>query len=79
VKSFAEYNKLSIEYFIIDGIILAIFCYLGIITNLTADNYLEKGFPLLAVIYLGWLVSAAATHKFNPVIFPPKRLKAFEF
>ena len=67
------------EYLIIDGIILAIFCYIGIITNLTPDNYLEMGFPLLAIIYLGWLVSAAVTHKFNPVIFPPKRLKAFEF
>jgi lipopolysaccharide/colanic/teichoic acid biosynthesis glycosyltransferase len=79
VKSFAEHNKLSIEYLIIDGLILALFCYIGIVANLTPDNFVENGFPLLAVIYLGWLVSAAITHKFIPVVIPTKRLKSFEF
>jgi lipopolysaccharide/colanic/teichoic acid biosynthesis glycosyltransferase len=46
---------------------------------LTPDNFIVKGFPLLAVIYLGWLISAATTNKFIPVIFPPKKLKSFEF
>src|SRR5665647_1518755 len=79
VKNFAEHNKLSIEYIIIDGLILALFCYIGIVANLTPDNFVENGFPLLAIIYLGWLVSAAITHKFNPVVIPTKRLKSFEF
>ena len=79
MKSFAENNKVSIEYLIIDGLILTIFCYIGIVANLRPDNIIENGFPLLAVIYLGWLVSAAITRKFIPVMFPTKKLKAFEF
>ena len=79
VKSFAEHNKLSIEYLIIDGLILALFCYIGIVANLTPDNFVENGFPLLAVVYLGWLVSAAITHKFIPVVIPTNKLKSFEF
>src|ERR1035441_6334966 len=79
MKSYIQHHRLSIEYFIIDGFILTIFCYIGIVTNLTPDNFIVKGFPLLAVIYLGWLISAATTNKFIPVIFPPKRLKSFEF
>src|ERR1035437_4702158 len=79
MKSYIQHHKLSIEYFLIDGFILAIFCYIGIVTNLTPDNFVQKGFPLLAVIYLGWLISAATTNKFIPVINPPKRLKSFEF
>src|ERR1035437_4787958 len=78
VKSFAEHNKLSIEYMIIDGLILALFCYIGTVANLTADTFVENGFPLLAVIYLGWLVSAALTQKFIPVVIPTKKLKSFE-
>src|ERR1035437_4858305 len=79
MKSYIQHHRLSIEYFIIDGFILTIFCYIGIVTNLTPDNFMVKGFPLLAVIYLGWLISAATTNKFIPVINPPKRLKSFEF
>ena len=79
MKSYIQHHRLSIEYFLIDGFILAIFCYIGIVTNLTPDNFVQKGFPLLAVIYLGWLISAATTNKFIPVINPPKRLKSFEF
>src|ERR1035438_1724348 len=79
MKKYIQNNKLSIEYFLIDGLILTMFCYIGITTNLTPDNVIEKGFPLLGVIYLGWLISAAATNKFVPVISPPKKLKSFEF
>jgi lipopolysaccharide/colanic/teichoic acid biosynthesis glycosyltransferase len=79
MKSFAENNKVSIEYLIIDGLILTVFCYIGIVSNLTVDNLVENGFPLLAVIYLGWLVSAATTRKFIPVNIPTTRFKAFEF
>jgi lipopolysaccharide/colanic/teichoic acid biosynthesis glycosyltransferase len=76
---YIEHHKSSIEYFVIDGLLLTMFCYIGIVTNLTPNNFIEKGFPLLALIYLGWLISAATTNKFIPVILPPKRLKSFEF
>ena len=79
MKNYIQHNKLSIEYFLIDGLILTMFCYIGIITNFTPDNFIQKGFPLLVLIYLGWLVSAATTNKFIPVINPPKKLKSFEF
>jgi hypothetical protein len=79
MKRYIQHNKLSIEYFLIDGLILTMFCYIGIISNLTPDNFIEKGFPLLVLIYLGWLISAATTNKFIPVVRPPKKLKSFEF
>src|ERR1039457_6156746 len=79
MKSIVKHYKFSIEYLIIDGLILTLFCYIGIVANLTPDNLIEKGFPLLSVIYLGWLISAATTHKFIPVLYPTESLKAFEF
>jgi lipopolysaccharide/colanic/teichoic acid biosynthesis glycosyltransferase len=79
MKSFAEKNRLTIEYLIVDGFILTLFCYYGILVNLNMADIHGKEYLLFAVIYIGWLISAATTNKFIPVIFPKKRLIAFEF
>jgi lipopolysaccharide/colanic/teichoic acid biosynthesis glycosyltransferase len=79
MTSFAGHKKLSIEYLMVDGIILTIFCYIGIIANLNWTINKGNKFLLFMAIYLGWLFSATVTNKFIPVIFPAKRWKAFEF
>ncbi|MDR3610251.1 MAG: sugar transferase [Ignavibacteriaceae bacterium] len=79
MKSFADKSKISIEYLIVDGFILTLFCYYGILLNLNLADIKGKEYLLFAVIYIGWLISAATTNKFIPVIFPTKRWKAFEF
>lgn len=76
--SFVEHKKLSIEYLLIDGLILTFFCYIESAANLIPINFKEKEFLLLAVIYISWLISAATTHKFIPIVVSNNRWNAFE-
>ena len=74
-----EYYKLSVKYLLIDGLILSFFCYIEISLNLFPANFNEKEFLLIGVIYISWLISAATTHKFIPVVISSSRWNAFEF
>jgi lipopolysaccharide/colanic/teichoic acid biosynthesis glycosyltransferase len=76
---FTGHKKLSIEYLMVDGIILTIFCYMGIIANINWTINKGNKFLLFMAIYLGWVFSASMTNKFIPVIFPSKKWKAFDF
>ncbi|MGE5436564.1 MAG: sugar transferase [Syntrophothermus sp.] len=56
----------SLYHFCIDGLILSLFFYLEIIKIIAAaENITEKHLIMLTVIYLSWIFSAAATHKFQ--------------
>ena len=73
-----EHKKLSIRYLVLDGIILTFFCYIEIASNLFPANFREKEFLLLSIIYISWLISAATTHKFIPVVVSNNKWNAFE-
>jgi lipopolysaccharide/colanic/teichoic acid biosynthesis glycosyltransferase len=76
--SVVEHKKLSIKYFVLDGLILTFFCYIWIIKPLFPGNFSEKEFLSIAVVYISWLISAATTHKFIPVVVSNNRLNAVE-
>lgn len=76
--SFVEYKKLSVKYILLDGLILTFFCYFGIFKPLLGVQITEKEFVLLGVVYISWLISAATTHKFIPLIVSYSRWNAFE-
>jgi lipopolysaccharide/colanic/teichoic acid biosynthesis glycosyltransferase len=76
--SFVEYKKLSVRYLILDGTILTFFCYFLILKPLLPGSFNENEFIATAVIYFSWLISAATTHKFIPVIVSNNRMDAFE-
>ncbi len=67
----------SINYLIIDGAILSIFCYSEIIFELNFNNLMEKHLIMLIVIYLSWILSAGTTHKFQPEIIARSKWEAF--
>jgi lipopolysaccharide/colanic/teichoic acid biosynthesis glycosyltransferase len=76
--SVVEHKKLSIKYFVLDGLILTFFCYIWIIKPLFPGNFTEKEFLSIGVVYISWLISAATTHKFIPVVVSNNRLNAVE-
>lgn len=76
--SFVEYKKLSIKYLLIDGLILTFFCYFGILKPLLTAQITQKEIVLLGIVYISWLISAATTHKFIPLIVSYSRWNAFE-
>jgi len=76
--SFIEHKKLSVRYLILDGLILTFFCYFWIIKPLAPGSFGEKEFLSFATIYISWLISAATTHKFIPVVVSSNRLNAIE-
>ncbi len=76
--SFVEHKKLSIRYILLDGLILTFFCYFWIIKPLVPGNFGEKEFLSFATIYISWLISAATTHKFIPVVVSSNRWNAIE-
>jgi len=73
-----EHKKLSIRYIILDGLILTFFCYFWILKPLFPGNFTEKEFLSIGVIYISWLISAATTHKFIPVVVYSNRWNAVE-
>src|SRR3989337_4059839 len=62
---FSESTRVSLSYLFIDGLILSLFCYFEIIENIRPENLNEKHFIMLIVVYVTWLFSSAATHKFQ--------------
>lgn len=74
---YGQQFKRSVKYIILDSIILTSFCYFEIVRNIDSI-YPKEEFLLLAIIYLSWVVSAAATHKFIPAAVSTSRLNAFE-
>jgi lipopolysaccharide/colanic/teichoic acid biosynthesis glycosyltransferase len=73
-----EQLKLAAEFIILDGLILSFFLYLEVITNIFPGKFSEQEFLLLVVVYLSWVISAAATHKFVPTLVSTGRMNAFE-
>jgi len=59
--------QIAKTYFLIDILILLFFCYLEIIDKIKPQNLNEKHFVLLILIFISWLFSGAATHKFQPI------------
>ena len=76
--SLIEHKKLSVKYFVLDGLILTFFCYIWILKPLFPGNFTEREFLSIAVVYISWLISAATTHKFIPVVVSRNRLNAVE-
>lgn len=76
--SVVEHKKLSVNFFILDGLILTFFCYTGIIRPLAQVHFSEKEIIILGVIYFSWLISAATTHKFIPTVVSYSRWNAIE-
>ena len=76
--SLHEHKMLSLRYLLIDGLILTFLCYFLIISNLFPSNFREKEFLLVSIIYISWLISAATTHKFIPVMVSNNKWNAFE-
>ncbi len=76
--SFVEHKKLSVSYLILDGMILTFFSYFLILKPLLIGGLKEYEFIAIAVVYFSWLISAATTHKFIPVIVSNNRMDAFE-
>ncbi len=72
-----EKLKPSIIYLLIDILLLSFFCYVEIIDKIKPENLNEKHFILLGMIYLGWLVSGATTHKFQPIITARSKWEGF--
>ena len=75
---FGEQLKLAAEFIILDGLILSFFLYLEVVANIAPGKFSEQEFLLLIVVYLSWVLSAAATHKFVPTLSSTGRMNAFE-
>ncbi len=76
--SLNEHKMLSFRYLLIDGFILTFVSYVLIVSNLFPANFTETEFLLLSIIYISWLISAATTHKFIPVMVSTNKWNAFE-
>ncbi len=76
--SVLEHKKLSIRYFFLDGLILTFFCYFWVFKPLFPNSFNEKTFLSISVVYISWLISAATTHKFIPVVVSNNRWNAVE-
>lgn len=69
--------KISLNYFLTDGLILSVLCYLVIIRNIGVDNLNDNHRILLTTIYISWLFAAAITHRFNPIEVARTKWNAF--
>lgn len=76
--SYIRQIKLSSRYFILDGLILTIFCYFEVVQKIVPFNNNRTEILLLVLIYLNWVISAAVTHKFIPSEVSTSRMNAFE-
>ncbi|MDP2366193.1 MAG: sugar transferase, partial [Ignavibacteria bacterium] len=76
--SVIKHKKISIRYFVLDGLILTFFCYVWVLKPLYPGSFNEKEFLSIAVVYISWLISAATTHKFIPVVVSSNRWNAVE-
>jgi len=78
IKLSIKQLKSSIKFIFLDGLILTLFCYIEIVSNIIPGQYREKEFLLLGLVYLSWVISASCTHKFIPSAVATSRLNAFE-
>ena len=76
--SYIKQFKLSSRYFLLDGLLLTIFCYFEVVQKIVPFNNNRTEILLLVLIYLNWIISAAATHKFIPSEVSTSRMNAFE-
>ena len=76
--SVIEHKKISIRYFVVDGLILTFFCYVWVLKPLVLGSSSENEIIPIAVVYISWLISASSTHKFIPVVVSNNRLNAIE-
>jgi lipopolysaccharide/colanic/teichoic acid biosynthesis glycosyltransferase len=59
--------KLSITYLLIDFLLLSFFIYMEVVDIIKPENLDERHLLVFAMIYIGWIISAATTHKFQPL------------
>ena len=76
--SYIKQFKLSSRYFLLDGLLLTIFCYFEVVQKIVPFNNNRTEILLLVLIYLNWIISAAVTHKFIPSEVSTSRMNAFE-
>ena len=76
--SYIRQFKLSIRYILLDGIILALFCYFEVVKTIVPLSGNRTEVLLLFLIFLNWIISAAVTHKFIPAEVYSSRMNAFE-
>ena len=60
-------SRLSLNYFLIDGMILTIVNLLKIAVPFSHAFIDKKHFAALAIGYISWFFSGVITHKFNPI------------
>lgn len=76
--AFVEHKNISVKYLILDGLILSIVLYVWLLKPLKIMGINNKELVLLSTIFISWLVSAATTHKFIPLVISNSRWNAFE-
>lgn len=75
---FFEYKKLSVKYFLLDGILLTLFIYTGMSKSVYTKSFFYPELILITITYISWLISAATTHKFIPTVISNSRWNAIE-
>ena len=65
--NFIERSKLSLNYLIIDGLILTSAIFFKIVLKFDYNSLDSRHFAALVVSYISWIFSAVITHKFNPI------------
>lgn len=75
--SLVEKSKLSLNYFVIDGLILTIVNLIKIALPFSQTFLDKKHFAALAICYISWIFSGVITHKFNPIENSQNKWHAF--
>lgn len=75
--SLLEKSKLSLNYFVIDGLILTIVNLIKIALPFSQTFLDKKHFAALAICYISWMFSGIITHKFNPIENSQNKWHAF--
>ena len=77
--TFFKFRKASLRYFLLDFSILFFFCFIEIVINLITINdiELENGISLVILIFVSWLISAASTHNFLPLVVSNSKYNFF--
>lgn len=76
--AFVEHKSISVKYLLLDGLILASFCFIWLVKPLKSASVTEIEFIIFAAVFLSWIISASTTHKFVPVVTSVNRWNAVE-
>lgn len=76
--AFVEHKTISVKYLILDGLILSLLLYVWLLNSLKTTGFKDRELVLLTSVFISWLVSAATTHKFIPLVTSNNRWNAFE-